>query len=173
MGTRWRPRVPRKESSGDLVRGLRLRGLRLLRSTPGDVDVVVHVVSDLASKSVDSPQPRVGDRRLGLPASFLALLEDARRADGAGLEHPVVPPHDVDPRRAAHDLCVFLVEKDNLNKCPFLAVRSLNLPTFLWSDTAFLECGTENRQFLNNLKIKGSTGNAFKNDHFSTCFGWF
>ena len=85
----------------------------------------------------------------------------ARRADGAGLEHPVVPPHDVDPRRAAHDLCVFLVEKDNLNKCPFLAVRSLNLPTFLWSDTEFLECGTENRQFLNNLKIKGSEGKCF------------
>ena len=98
---------------------------------------------------------------LGLPASFLALLEDARRADGAGLEHPVAPPHDVDPRRAAHDLCVFLVEKDNLNKCPFLAVRSLNLPTFLWSDAALPLCGTENRQVLNNLKVKILEGKCF------------
>ena len=44
---------------------------------------------------------------------------------------------------------------------PFLAVRSLNLPTFLWSDAEFLECGTENRQVLNNLKVKGLEGKCF------------
>ena len=36
-----------------------------------------------------------------------------------------------------------------------MAVRSLNFPTFLWSDAAFNECGTENRQVLNNLNVKG------------------
>ena len=81
-------------------------GLLLLRLAPFDVDVVVHVVSDLASEPVDSPQPGVGDRVLGPPASFLALLDDARRADAAALEHPVFAAHDVDPRRAAHDLSI-------------------------------------------------------------------
>ena len=96
------------KSSGDLAQLLGLRLLRLLRLAPGDVHVVGDVVSDLARELVDSAQLRVDDRVLGCPAIFLELLPDARLADGAGLEDPVVAPHDLDPRRSAaagHDLC--------------------------------------------------------------------
>ena len=92
--------VTTEKSSGDLWT---LRFLVLLLLALGDVDVVVDVVFDLASKSVDSPQLCVDHRVQGLPASSLALLEDSVRLDAAGLEHPVVPPLDVDPRRAAHE----------------------------------------------------------------------